>query len=695
MIGFPFDSHVTFESDGTPVYDRAITSAPLRKLIAKLLTDGILPNPSTNLQVEAGSGMNVVVNPGFAICAGGLKLEENQRTLAIQAADSNYDRIDTVVLRWNDNDSERICDLYIVEGIPAASPLRPELTRTESIWELGLADLFVNKNSSAISNQRITDTRYETARCGIISAISEFDTTTLYQQVQADLAGFKASEQADFITWFNDIKGQLSEDAALNLQKQIGTLESLKTEVKTNLVNALNWVVDKMSGVIAKLGSADISKIGDGTVTGAIVNNKEAIEDVSQSLTIINENLIPYPYHETTRMINGVTFIDNGDGTITANGTATDDLIFWIKYFNDLEIDDNIKYTISGSPNGSSSGKYCLSARVYTKKDAPSPSSGKIIRVSQAGTVVTGYKYIAPYISVWKGVTLNNVIFKPMLEYGTVASDYKQYSMSNAGLQEQIEMCKENLIPFPYCATSTGSYAKSFNSSSLTTVEAKNDGSLLIGSNGKIPSKTNQVLFRLIHDNFENIPLYNDIYSMDPHFENRPSASGVALAVSFERAKDSELETFYVTSPVEINNIDGKYTKIKYISVWLSTATASFENVKMKPTITRGGITEKRDVVSQKLSMDAIVARTRNSLNIVHLPLKETKTLTLAQLYNSYAKQNDVLYVTVIDYSDSKSYKSSTMLLFIDDFQIYAISTEGLLKYDNVNDKWAVIIPRA
>lgn len=285
MIGFPFDSHVTFESDGTPVYDRAITSAPLRKLIAKLLTDGILPNPSTNLQVEAGSGMNVVVNPGFAICAGGLKLEENQRTLAIQAADSNYDRIDTVVLRWNDNDSERICDLYIVEGIPAASPLRPELTRTESIWELGLADLFVNKNSSAISNQRITDTRYETARCGIISAISEFDTTTLYQQVQADLAGFKASEQADFITWFNDIKGQLSEDAAGNLQKQIGTLESLKTEVKNNLVNALNWVVDKMSGVIAKLGSADISKIGDGTVTGAIVNNKEAIEDVSQSLT--------------------------------------------------------------------------------------------------------------------------------------------------------------------------------------------------------------------------------------------------------------------------------------------------------------------------------------------------------------------------------------------------------------------------
>lgn len=350
MIGFPFDSHVTFESDGTPVYDRAITSAPLRKLIAKLLTDGILPNPSTNLQVEAGSGMNVVVNPGFAICAGGLKLEENQRTLAIQAADSNYDRIDTVVLRWNDNDSERICDLYIVEGIPAASPLRPELTRTESIWELGLADLFVNKNSSAISNQRITDTRYETARCGIISAISEFDTTTLYQQVQADLAGFKASEQADFITWFNDIKGQLSEDAAGNLQKQIGTLESLKTEVKNNLVNALNWVVDKTSGVIAKLGSADISKIGDGTVTGAIVNNKEAIEDVSQSLTYTTSQDVVIGSlngKELHRHVYNIIKSDNLQTMTIDTGIKSGDIDCMINIYGTYKASNGVYYVLS------------------------------------------------------------------------------------------------------------------------------------------------------------------------------------------------------------------------------------------------------------------------------------------------------------------------------------------------------------
>ena len=298
MIGYPLDSHVEYDSNGTPIYDRAITSAPLRKLYKQLFSDGVMPNPSTNMQVSAGDGMNVIVAPGFAMCNGCLKLEEAQRTLAVQASSTAYDRIDTVVLRLNDNDSERICDLYILQGTPATSPVRPELTRTESIWELGLADLFVAKNSTVISNQRITDTRYETTRCGIISSISQFDTETLYQQIQADLAGFKEEEQADFIAWFEEIRAQLSEDAAGNLQNQIGSLPSLVTEIKDSLVNAINWVVNKLSTLANKIGDNDISGIGDGTVTGAIASQNETftkqISELSTDLgkLIIKSNIV-------------------------------------------------------------------------------------------------------------------------------------------------------------------------------------------------------------------------------------------------------------------------------------------------------------------------------------------------------------------------------------------------------------------
>lgn len=239
MIGFPLDSHVTFETDGTPIWDRAISSAPMRKLIKSMFSDGVLPNPSTNMQVSAGNGMSVVVAAGFATVGGCMKLEETQRTLVTQAASTVYDRIDTVVLRLNDNDSERICDFYIVQGVPATSPVRPTLTRTESIWELGLADLFIAKNSTSISNARITDTRYETARCGVMSSISEFDTTTLYEQVQSDLAGFKSVEQTDFLAWFEEMRNQLSEDAAGNLQNELNSEAIARAAADTALQNAI------------------------------------------------------------------------------------------------------------------------------------------------------------------------------------------------------------------------------------------------------------------------------------------------------------------------------------------------------------------------------------------------------------------------------------------------------------------------
>ena len=51
---------------------------------------------------------------------------------------------------------------------------------------------------------------------------------------------------------------------------------------------AVKAAYDLANSNTKKIGTTDISGIGDGTVTGAIVNNKEAIEDVSQSLTAEN-----------------------------------------------------------------------------------------------------------------------------------------------------------------------------------------------------------------------------------------------------------------------------------------------------------------------------------------------------------------------------------------------------------------------
>ena len=315
MIGYPLDSHVTFKTDGTPVFDRAISSAPYRKLIKSLFSDGVLPNPSTNLQVSAGTGMKVNLYAGFAICNGCQKLQESNTTLDIATASAVNDRIDTVVLRLNDNDDVRECEFYVLTGTPAVAPVRPALTQTDSIWEIGLADVLVKANSTQISNANITDTRYETARCGIISSISEFDTTTLYQQIQSDLQEFKEVNQANFIAWVESLKSKLDEDVAANLQLQIDEINEnhqLKTYLSPKLMDSTkDWsnftLKDLKAGrkLVATLAAAE-------DISNAYANGVIPVA-VAGTLTGINANNTGYYQYVT---ITGETYINSSESIL-------------------------------------------------------------------------------------------------------------------------------------------------------------------------------------------------------------------------------------------------------------------------------------------------------------------------------------------------------------------------------------------
>ena len=61
-------------------------------------------------------------------------------------------------------------------------------------------------------------------------------------------------------------------------------------------------------------------------------------------------NLIPYPYRETTKTLNGITFTDVGDGTIVVNGTATDGASLGLS-LNSSGIVGKGTYFLCGTPN--------------------------------------------------------------------------------------------------------------------------------------------------------------------------------------------------------------------------------------------------------------------------------------------------------------------------------------------------------
>lgn len=186
MKVFPVDSIVTrLGDDGLPIYDRPYVSADLREVYANFFSNGVFMDDGTALQVTtATGGMNVVVKAGTCHMNGAFGFETVDRTLQLDAADPNLDRIDTVVARLDLGIDARSIDLFVLNGTPAADPVRRNLTRNETVWELGLADIYIPKGITTISNSRISDTRLETSRCGAVAPFMEFDTTALYDQLK-------------------------------------------------------------------------------------------------------------------------------------------------------------------------------------------------------------------------------------------------------------------------------------------------------------------------------------------------------------------------------------------------------------------------------------------------------------------------------------------------------------------------------
>ena len=120
-----------------------------------------------------------------------------------------------------------------------------------------------------------------------------------------------------------------------------------------------------------------------------------------------NPNVLVYPYYQTTRTASGITFTDNGDGTITANGTATADVYFYCaRYSTDYGVG---QYFLTGCPDGGSRSTYSM----YMYVDgANSWDFGKGNYV----TVKNPPASEAVVIKIGSGTTVNNMLFTPQLK---------------------------------------------------------------------------------------------------------------------------------------------------------------------------------------------------------------------------------------------------------------------------------------
>lgn len=200
-------------NDGT--YDRIYNAEDVTSYLDLLVGNGVFPNPSTMLQVRAGSGMNVIVGAGAGWINGHKLINTSDLTLTLDASDVLLNRIDLIIFYVDFN--LRTMGIEIKKGTLAASPVAPTLQRDTSRYEMCLAQIKVDKQITAITGTMITDTRGNSNLCGYVQGlIQQADTTTLFE-----------SWQNGFETWFEGIQDQFEQGKVFKrLEGQVTTTEA-------------------------------------------------------------------------------------------------------------------------------------------------------------------------------------------------------------------------------------------------------------------------------------------------------------------------------------------------------------------------------------------------------------------------------------------------------------------------------------
>ena len=126
-----------------------------------------------------------------------------------------------------------------------------------------------------------------------------------------------------------------------------------------------------------------------------------------------------------TQTVNGVTFTVNEDGTVKVNGTATALTSFSL---TGGSVENTfVGKKVVGCPSGGSTSGYTLAIAYY---NSDKQWQTEEFETYSNSIIIKDYARMSPNIRIQSGVTVNNLIFKPMLTTDTTATyaDYEPYT---------------------------------------------------------------------------------------------------------------------------------------------------------------------------------------------------------------------------------------------------------------------------
>lgn len=359
----------------------------------------------------------------------------------------------------------------IVKGIPVDDTLSEESTNPlqnkvisgelKSIKsKMETDESAIKQNTSNITNNTKRIEANETA----ISTLNGTGDGSVKKAVSDGIAKVVAGapEDLDTLKEMSDwISGHENDASAMNSaikdnKSAITTLQTDKadkTEIPTVPTNVSEFTND--AGYLTEhqdISNLVIKEEGKGLSSNDYTSEeKTKLGGVGTSQ---GRNLIPYPYYNGTSFeSNGVTYtVNEVDGTITVNGTATKESDFRLVSPYDTSDRKTLElgqtYTLSDGVNQSNSIGY--QAPIYfqfvridaTKNDfnyGISTNYGNMTwTASDANLLQYGIRIV-----VRSGVTVDNVVLKPMLEIGAIAHSYEPTTISNTTLRKKVDSFKQ------------------------------------------------------------------------------------------------------------------------------------------------------------------------------------------------------------------------------------------------------------
>ena len=245
--------------------DRLYNAEEISHYFDGLISDGVFQNIGSKLAVTQNGGMSVKVGTGRAFVKSHWLKNDEPYVLSINTADTQLNRIDRVVIRLDLTESERTVTFAVKTGAVAYSPVAPALTRTNTIYELCLAQIYVYANTTTIKQSNIVDYRPNSGVCGwVTGVIKQVDTADLFLQWQSAYEDYYTQMTTAFNTWFADLTQQLRVDTTIKKYQN-----TVLTRTATNTVTIGIPEYETTDILFVYVGGTFLAENKDYTVSGS------------------------------------------------------------------------------------------------------------------------------------------------------------------------------------------------------------------------------------------------------------------------------------------------------------------------------------------------------------------------------------------------------------------------------------------